>query len=77
MTDVNVFSGKPLGLANVFTAFVVSLFGLITSFVLLIIEMITVRYGPRGCKMVMNAYNYRITVRKGNPSEISTIHDIE
>ena len=55
---LHIFSGKPLGFENVFTAFGVGLLGLITSLGLFVLEKITTRYGF--FKKLFNAYNYRI-----------------
>ena len=56
-----LFSGKPLGFGNVFTAFGVALLGITFSLVLFLIELVTAAFGC--CKKMMNAYNYRIDTR--------------
>ena len=63
----HIFSGKPLSLGTVFTAFGVVLIGLTLSFALLLIEMITAKYGHGRCKKIMNAYNYRIASQPNPP----------
>ena len=50
---------------NVFTAFGVGLLGLIISLGLFLIELVTASY--RGCKKLMNVYNYRIDVEENKP----------
>ena len=65
MYVVFFFSGKPLGWMNVFTAFGVGLFGLIISLGLFLTELVTASF--RGCRKLMNAYNYRIDVEEYKP----------
>ena len=64
---IYLFSGKPLSLGTVFTAFAVVIIGLNLSFALLLIEMITAKYGHRRCKRIMNVYNYRIASQPNPP----------
>ena len=71
-----LFSGTPLGFANVFTAFGVALLGITISLVLFIIELVTAAFGC--CKKMMNAYNYRIDTRpnRGNVSSHSNVDKV-